>query len=99
MEGGVGVGRLTAPRWRFVFPLLCAVGGAILLTHSHAMFNLKSEFLAEVSHAPMGVLAVFLGWGRWLELRLPEPEKRIPGWLWAVSLALIGLILLFYRET
>ncbi len=94
----VRIGRLARPGWRYVFPILCAVGGAILLTHSHAMFNLKSEFLAEVSHAPMGIFAVFLGWGRWLELRLPESDGRIPGWIWAISMLVIGLILLFYRE-
>jgi copper resistance protein D len=94
----VRIGRLARPGWRYVFPILCAAGGAILLTHSHAMFNLKNEFLAEVSHAPMGILAVFLGWGRWLELRLPESDSRIPGWVWAISMLAIGLILLFYRE-
>jgi putative copper resistance protein D len=94
----VRMGRLARPGWRYVFPVLCAVGGAILLTHSHAMFNLKSEFLAEVSHAPMGVLAVLLGWGRWLELRLREGDRRIPGWIWALSMLMIGMILLFYRE-
>jgi putative copper resistance protein D len=95
----VRIGRLRRPGWRFVFPILCAVGGAILLTHSHAMFSLKNEFLAEVSHAPMGILAVFMGWGRWLELRLPESDRRIPGWIAAVAMLVIGLILLFYRET
>ena len=95
----VRIGRLERPGWRFVFPILCAVGGAILLTHSHAMFSLKNEFLAEVSHAPMGVLAVFMGWGRWLDLRLPESDRRIPGWISALAMLVIGLILLFYRET
>lgn len=94
----VRIGRLSRPGWRYVFPVLCAVGGAILLTHSHAMFNLKAEFLTEVSHAPMGIFAVCLGWGRWLELRLPEPDGRIPGWIWALSVPVIGLILLSYRE-
>jgi putative copper resistance protein D len=95
----VRIGALARPGWRLVFPVLCAVGGGLLLTHSHAMFNLKSEFLAEVSHAPMGVLGVFMGWGRWLELRLPRGEGVLPGWVWAASLVLIGGILLFYRET
>jgi len=95
----VRTGRITRPAWRFAFPVLCATGGALLLTHSHAMFNLKSEFLAEVSHAPMGVLAVFMGWGRWLELRLDPADRRLPGMIWSASLLLIGLILLFYRET
>jgi hypothetical protein len=46
----------------------------------------------------MGVFAVLLGWGRWLELRLPEGDRGIPGWIWALSMLMIGMILLFYRE-
>ena len=91
--------RLTRPGGRLVFPLLCASGGALLLTHSHAMFNLKTEFLTEVSHAPMGLLGVVMAWGRWLEVRLPAADGRIPGWIWAACLTVIGLILLVYRET
>jgi putative copper resistance protein D len=94
----VRIGALARPGWRLVFPILCAVGGGMLLTHSHAMFNLKNEFLAEVSHAPMGILAVFMGWGRWLELRLPPADRVVPGWIWSVALLLIGGILLGYRE-
>lgn len=95
----VRIGTLARPGWRLVFPVLCAVGGAMLLTHSHAMFNLKSEFLAEVSHAPMGVLAVLMGWGRWLELRLPREDRGAPAWIWSTAFCLIGAILLVYRET
>jgi putative copper resistance protein D len=81
-----------------VFPLLCAGGGALLLTHSHAMLNLKSEFLAEVSHMPLGILGVIVGWSRWLELRLPPPANQIPGRVWVASMVLIGILLVFYRE-
>ncbi|HUG37902.1 MAG TPA: CopD family protein [Candidatus Limnocylindrales bacterium] len=107
----VRAGRLRRPGWRLVFPVLCAVGGALLLTHSHAMFNLKTEFLAEVSHAPMGILGVFMAWGRWIEIRLPgaarpggagdefAPARRLVGFVWAIAMVLIGAILLFYRET
>jgi putative copper resistance protein D len=98
-EWMVRSGRLTRPGGRLVFPLLCAVGGALLLTHSHALFNLKSEFLAEVSHAPMGLLGVMMGWSRWLEIRLPRADASIPGWIWAVCMTGIGMILLVYRET
>jgi putative copper resistance protein D len=98
-EWMVRAGRITRPGGRLVFPLLCATGGALLLTHSHAMFNLKSEFLAEVSHAPMGLFGVVMAWGRWLELRLPPADRRIPGWTWSASMGVIGLILLVYRET
>jgi putative copper resistance protein D len=89
--------RLPGRPWGFVFPLLCAAGGGLLLTHSHAMFNLKDEFLAEVTHAPLGVLGAFAGWGRWLELRLPG-AGRWPGWLWTLCLVAVGLILVVYRE-
>jgi copper resistance protein D len=89
--------RVPSRPWVFVFPLLCAVGGGLLLTHSHAMFNLKEEFLAEVTHAPLGILGAFAGWGRWLELRLPE-AGRGPGWLWTACLTAVGALLLVYRE-
>lgn len=98
-EWRVRSARLTRPGGRLVFPLLCASGGALLLTHSHAMFNLKTEFLAEVSHAPMGLLGVVMAWGRWLEVRLPAADGRIPGWIWAACMTAVGLILLVYRET
>ena len=91
-------GRLRSPGWSYVFPLLCAGGGALLLTHSHAMWNLKAEFLTEITHTPLGILAVFTGWGRWLELRLSPPENRLPGRVWACSMILLGALLLFYRE-
>jgi copper resistance protein D len=89
--------RLAERPWAYVFPLLCAVGGGLLLTHSHAMFNLKDEFLTEVTHAPLGVLGAFAGWGRWLELRLPE-AGRWPAWTWRGCFTAVGLLLLFYRE-
>lgn len=91
-------GRL-ASRCALVFPLLCAVGGALLLTHSHASLNLKDEYLIEVTHAPLGLLGMLVGWGRWLELRLPHPDARLPGWLWAIAFALVGALLLLYRES
>jgi putative copper resistance protein D len=96
-EWMVRTGRLPGRPWGYVFPLLCAVGGALLLTHSHAMFNLKDEFLTEVTHTPLGILGAFAGWGRWLELRLPG-AGRGPGWLWVLCLTAVGLILVVYRE-
>ena len=92
-------GRLRAPRAALLFPLLCAVGGGMLLTHSHASLNLKTEFLTEVTHAPLGVLGLMVGWGRWLELRLTAPEDRLPGRLAAGAMTVIGLLLLLYRES
>jgi putative copper resistance protein D len=81
-----------------VFPLMCAAGGAVLLTHQHAITNVKENLLVELSHVPMGVLAVFAGWARWLELRLPAENRKIPSWVWPVCFVLIGAGLLNYRE-
>ena len=89
--------RLPVRPWGYVFPLLCAVGGGLLLTHSHAMFNLKEEFLTELTHAPIGVLGVFAGWARWLELRLPDAAGA-PAWFWTGCLIAVGLLLIVYRE-
>lgn len=96
-EWMVRTGRLPAHPWSYVFPLLGAAGGGLLLTHSHAMFNLKEEFLAEVTHAPIGLLGAFAGWARWLELRLPGAGPA-PGWFWVGCLIAVGLVLIVYRE-
>jgi len=82
-----------------VFPLLCSVGGGLLLTHSHAGLNLKEEYLVEVTHVPLGLLAIITGWGRWLELRLPPPAGRRPAWIWPLALTLVGVSLILYRES
>jgi copper resistance protein D len=81
-----------------VFPLMVALGGALLLTHSHPVINVKDNLLIELSHVPMGVLAVFAGWARWLEIRLPAKVRGIPAWIWPVCFVLIGVGLLNYRE-
>jgi len=98
-EWMVRTGRMRSRRAALIFPLLCALGGGLLLTHSHAAQNLKDEFLLEVTHTPLGVLAMMIGWTRWLELRLPEGRQRLPRGIWAIGLALIGVLLIFYRES
>jgi putative copper resistance protein D len=98
-EWAVRTGRLHSPGWALIFPVLCAVGGGLLLTHSHASLNLKDEYLIEVTHAPLGVLAMIVGWGRWLELRLSPRERRIPSQVWPVAFTLIGVLLIIYRES
>ena len=98
-EWRVRAGGLEATRWRYVFPLLCFAGGALMLTHSHSVFATKWAFLIEVSHNALGILAVLAGAARWLELRLPGREGRVAGGAWPVCLALVGVVLLFYRET
>ena len=98
-EWRVRTGQLASPGYALVFPLLCAVGGGMLLTHSHASLNLKAEFLIEVTHAPLGVFGLAVGWGRWLELRLAPAEDRLPARLWAGGLVAVGLLLVLYRES
>jgi len=84
-----------------VFPGVCALGGVVLLTHTHALSNVKEELLAELSHTPLAVCAVVAGWSRWLELRLPEanPKRKYLAWVWPVCFILIGLILMDYHES
>ena len=90
--------KLTTSPFLLVFPLMCAIGGAVLLTHSHGISNIKEELLVELSHVPMGVIAVFAGWSRWLELRLPAANRSVPSWIWPICFVLIGAGLLNYRE-
>ena len=85
-----------------VFPMVCAAGGALLLTHSHSLGNVKEELLAELSHASLAIFAVIAGWSRWLEIRMkPEqagPVRRFVPWIWPICFIFIGAILLNYRE-
>ena len=89
--------RVRAPA-ALVFPLMTAAGGALLLTHSHAIANVKDQMLIELTHTPLALLGIAAGWARWLELRLPPRGGTIAGWTWPMCLALVGLILLNYRE-
>jgi copper resistance protein D len=100
---------VSSPRVRYIFPILCAFGGILLLTHAHAEFELKTEFLIQSTHVTMGLLAVIMAAGRWLELRL-EPadgslknassinEGRIAGLIAIFAMFLIGNIMMFYLE-
>jgi len=98
-EWAVQNGRLSPGKAGLVFPLVCALGGALLLTHSHSLGNVKEEFLAELSHIPLALLAVIAGWSRWLEIRLPaDSARRFPA-IWPVCFTLIGAVLILYRES
>jgi putative copper resistance protein D len=84
---------------KYVFPLICALGGMMLLTHSHAIANVKELLLLEMTHMPLAVFAIWSGWTRWLELRLEDGRaKVIAGWLWPTFFCLTALTLLLYRE-
>jgi copper resistance protein D len=101
-EWRVRTGREVKPWATLVFPLLCAGGGILLLTHSHAIANVKEQLLIELTHTPLALAGITAGWARWLELRLDPTTnpvaQRLAGWLWPVCFILVGLILLSYRE-
>lgn len=97
-EWGVRTGRIRDPRAPYVFPLICAGGGALLLTHTHAIANVKDQLLIEWTHTPLALAAVAAGWSRWLELRLPGRIGRVSGWIWPACFVVIGVLLIFYRE-
>ncbi len=102
-ESAVQAGRLRVARGRYVFPLICALGAALLLTHSHGFADMLSEALAEASHTAIAVLGATAAWARWLELRLDgdtesSRQKRIACMVWPIALMLVGLVLLNYRE-
>lgn len=91
-------GAPTWTRWHYLLPLLSAVGGTLLLTHSHSIYATKWAFLIETSHNAIGALAVIAGAAGWLELRTSGRESRIAGLIWPTCFVLIGVVLLFYRE-
>lgn len=82
----------------YVFPLVSALGGAALLTHSHAIGNVKEQLLIELTHTLLALAGVAAGWARWLELRLNLPGSRVAGWVWPVCFLIVGATLIIYRE-
>lgn len=108
-EWGIQTGRLQSKKAALVFPAACALGGALLLTHSHSLGNAKEEVLINMSHAAIAVCGVFAGWSRWLAIRSTQEmhlqqdgRSRLvtaAARTWPVWLMAIGLILLNYRES
>ena len=98
MELGARISKNPNNKLPFVFPLLAAFGGLMLLTHSHVGFQPKSAFLIQVGHTTMGIFSLILACGRWLELKLDKPGKDIAGFISVAALFQIGIILMFYRE-
>ncbi|MFL5257082.1 MAG: copper resistance D family protein [Rhodopila sp.] len=99
--------RVRATAWSnraapLVFPLLCAVGGTLLLTHSHAIANVKDQLLIELTHTPLALAGIVAGWARWLEIRLSPRANpvawQVAGWIWPACILFAGLLLLGYRE-
>ena len=80
-EWRVRTARIVSHNAARVFPLLTAVGGTLLLTHSHALGNVKEELLIEMTHLPIAVLGIVAGWTRWLEVEAPNDDGRWRGWI------------------
>jgi putative copper resistance protein D len=98
-EWRVQTGRCRRRAHFFVFPAVCALGGALLFTHSHSLGNVKDETLIEWSHMALAVLAVIAGWSRWAELRSSSRPGNALAMLWSLSFAIIGTVLILYRES
>ncbi len=98
VEWRVQTGLWTPSRTSWVFPLLTALAGTLLLTHAHPVGNVKEQLLIEITHVPMGILGIMGGWARWLEIRLPGRGGRVAGWVWPICFLAIGYLLFFYRE-
>jgi copper resistance protein D len=97
-EWCVRTGRIRRPGAALVFPLLTAAGGMLLLTHQHALSNIKELLLIEITHVPLALAGITAGWARWIELRLPGRPARIASWVWPAAFVMVGFILLIYRE-
>jgi len=97
-EWQIRSGRRPHSGWRFLFPFIAIVSGVLLLSHVHETSSVKAAFLMELTHLPLGLISLLVGWSRWLELRLPPAEGVGPGRVWGPALALFGLVLVFYRE-
>ena len=79
-----------------------AFGGVLLVTHAHTAFEIKGQYLIQSTHLVMGLLAIIMATGRWLELRLAATGDAVeakPCGLAAVcAMLMIGAILAIYRE-
>jgi len=100
-EWRVRTGR-AAGKAALVFPLLCATGGVLLLTHTHAIANIREQLLIEITHTPLALAGIAAGWARWLEIRLDAAAHpiavQVASWVWPTCILFAGLVLLAYRE-
>jgi putative copper resistance protein D len=98
LEWRVRVGGLANTRAAYVFPFICAVGGGLLLSHSHALANIRDQLLIEITHTPLALVGATAGWARWVELRSEGALKESAAWIWPFCFIIVGLTLLLYRE-
>jgi copper resistance protein D len=85
-------------RARFAFPVAMLAGGVLLLTHTHALSNVKEALLVDISHMPLAVFAPITGCARWTELRGLQNLVGVARWTWPPCLVANGLLLVSYRE-
>ncbi|HSC24135.1 MAG TPA: CopD family protein [Casimicrobiaceae bacterium] len=97
-EWRIRTGRIASTTLARVFPVVTAIGAALLLLHSHAVTDPKEQLLIEYSHLPIAVLGIVAACARWLEVAAPGDEGRAAGWVWPAAFVLVGLLLLNYRE-
>lgn len=102
-EWGIQTERYLSRKAALVFPTICVLGGALLLTHDHSLGNVKEELLTNMTHTAIAICAVFAGWSRWLDVRASDNDRSrlivAASQIWPVCLMAIGLILLNYRES
>lgn len=102
LETRARVSSRASERLRYMFPILCALGGILLVTHAHLPFEIKTDYLVQSTHLAMGLLAVVMAVGRWLELRLGRAgdttQARTAGLVSILAMLAIGAVLVFYQE-
>jgi putative copper resistance protein D len=98
IEWRARMGFASGRRLLLLFPLLCALGGTLLLSHSHVLANAKDQLLIEITHLPLALGAITAAWSRWIQVRLEGTPSRIAAWIWPAALLVVALSLLFYRE-
>ena len=77
-EWRVRVGGLAKTKAALVFPLMSALGGALLLTHQHAISNVKDQMLIELTHTPLALASAAAGWRAGWRSGSIRPATRSP---------------------
>ncbi|MCR6632113.1 MAG: CopD family protein [Magnetospirillum sp.] len=98
IEWAVQTGKLRRLGPALVFPASCGLGGLLLLTHGHPNSQGVDALLIHLSHMTIAILGLIAGAGRWIELAADEAARPLAARLWPTAFALVGVVLLVYRE-
>lgn len=98
MEWAVQTGRVRHAGAALVFPSACMLGGLLLFTHGHPSADAQVALPIHLSYIAIAVLALAAGTARWAELTADNRARRLAGWLWPAAFALVGVVLILYRE-